>query len=836
MAKQNYTFGGGKGLDLNKLLEDTKDTSTGLVVNQFTDGSKRPAGLTSVTEKPVYRPFKMPSVNYSPTVDLQKNASGNMNFAPISRPVITPTPTNTPVVSNTPRPVTPKSTGTAKGLNAEQISQLDAAYLRGQTGQATATNAGDKANIEYAMKTYGYKPPVAPVTPEIAPVTPNQTLGGGTAEGYGTTKQWADMTPAEQAAHVAAGYAQGSSSFTPPTPTGNQVVSGDALYKMQVEAAAGGLGTAPRPILDINGNPTNAIDQYYSGLNTKPKTYEQLREEERKSMQAQIDVINELYNSEMAKLKEVNKGRLNETSSIAVGAGLAGSPFQGAQEDKTKAFNTQEEQALRAKQAAEIAQAMGLADSRAVQRAQLEMQQANMDRTEYIGHLKDIQADARTSFINLAKSGKTKLTDLSADQLKKLMDDTGLDSLQLESMYNANLPAKDKVTYEYKELKDGTLMRLGSNGEQKIMGNYAPPTEEKGWEVKEMGGMMYWVNPEKKQFELIGASGNEKAPDVKSINGVDSTYNSATGTWEPVKTPSTSDNSTVLGLQDKIKTIEGLKTHAGLNNAVGSGALGRLGDAFSGQKESFIGQVEQIISAQTMQSLLNLKKAGGTLGALSDGERQMLQNAASQIGQWSIKDDSGKVKGYDIDEESFKKELDTLKTLTQRALDQADKSGQANDPLGLGYTQFNGVVSQENPLGFNKVGGDTNTATGITKAKVLGDSWVDPNTKDDVECVIYARTFAPGLPKMPYSDTDKNYNAEVKRSKINSDVPQKGAVAIMPNVGFYGHVAGIKEILPDGRLRIREANYQDGKITERVGTPQELGIEGYWVDNQNNLA
>lgn len=122
----------------------------------------------------------------------------------------------------------------------------------------------------------------------------------------------------------------------------------------------------------------------------------------------------------------------------------------------------------------------------------------------------------------------------------------------------------------------------------------------------------------------------------------------------------------------------------------------------------------------------------------------------------------------------------------------------------------------------------------------MGDSWIDPNTKDDVECVIYARKFAPGLPKMGYQVVSgtpaekqkaRNYNAQVKASKINTREPAVGRVAIMPYVGDYGHVAGVKSVNPDGTITIREANYEDNKITERTGTPQAFGITGYWSSN-----
>lgn len=129
-------------------------------------------------------------------------------------------------------------------------------------------------------------------------------------------------------------------------------------------------------------------------------------------------------------------------------------------------------------------------------------------------------------------------------------------------------------------------------------------------------------------------------------------------------------------LQDKVSNIDKLLSHKGLGVSVGPTALfGRTtpftADVWSGQKADFIAGVEQLVSQDTLQTLLNLKAKGGTLGALSDAERIMLRSASSKIGTWTLKDKDGGVKGYSASESSFKKELETIKLLTERALKNA---------------------------------------------------------------------------------------------------------------------------------------------------------------------
>jgi hypothetical protein len=136
---------------------------------------------------------------------------------------------------------------------------------------------------------------------------------------------------------------------------------------------------------------------------------------------------------------------------------------------------------------------------------------------------------------------------------------------------------------------------------------------------------------------------------------------------------SQADATTTNIINDKIKLIDDIKNSVAGANAVGPNALARfsLSSWATGKKQEFIGKVEQLISQGTLDALLNLKKAGGTLGALSDQERIMLQNAASKIGAWTIRDSSGRVKGYKVSERAFKAELDNLKTLAERALQNA---------------------------------------------------------------------------------------------------------------------------------------------------------------------
>jgi surface antigen len=44
-----------------------------------------------------------------------------------------------------------------------------------------------------------------------------------------------------------------------------------------------------------------------------------------------------------------------------------------------------------------------------------------------------------------------------------------------------------------------------------------------------------------------------------------------------------------------------------------------------------------------------------------------------------------------------------------------------------------------------------------------------------------------------------------------------------------GHTALVKQVFPDGRILLEEANSPKPGVYQRVGRPSELGIVGYFV-------
>jgi hypothetical protein len=158
-------------------------------------------------------------------------------------------------------------------------------------------------------------------------------------------------------------------------------------------------------------------------------------------------------------------------------------------------------------------------------------------------------------------------------------------------------------------------------------------------------------------------------------------------------------------LQTKATDLGNAKNDEYLNTAVGINPIGRISfsSLWNGGKKDFLATVKQLTDQETMGTLLALKQAGGTLGALSDSERQMLQDAATKINNWAIKDDKGNITGYDASEDDFKAELNKLQTLAQTAADKAKGSipNTQATPTNNGQSQasFDGLQQwiQSNP-------------------------------------------------------------------------------------------------------------------------------------------
>ena len=164
----------------------------------------------------------------------------------------------------------------------------------------------------------------------------------------------------------------------------------------------------------------------------------------------------------------------------------------------------------------------------------------------------------------------------------------------------------------------------------------------------------------------VGAKNQQvTAQSLQSISDVDSLLKNKTGM------------ATAVGTNFLTRSNGGgfWSTLAKAATLVGFGpATKQVYSILTGKEQAFIGGVEQMRQQLTLDNLVRAKQNGATFGALSDGERQMLASSATKIGTWAIKDEAGNVTGYNIDENTFKKEVQAINNFAK--IDYLNRGGE----------------------------------------------------------------------------------------------------------------------------------------------------------------
>jgi len=120
---------------------------------------------------------------------------------------------------------------------------------------------------------------------------------------------------------------------------------------------------------------------------------------------------------------------------------------------------------------------------------------------------------------------------------------------------------------------------------------------------------------------------------------------------------------------------KGFQTLTKIPLTLGTGTYKDISSTVTGQGQQFAGGVHKLASKEFLDALINAKSQGATFGALTDREGDALRASATQLNDWEIKDKNGLGTGvWNIDEESFKKELENLKTLANKGIENANGS------------------------------------------------------------------------------------------------------------------------------------------------------------------
>lgn len=160
----------------------------------------------------------------------------------------------------------------------------------------------------------------------------------------------------------------------------------------------------------------------------------------------------------------------------------------------------------------------------------------------------------------------------------------------------------------------------------------------------------------------VDKSTKDKLVDINGTKYVDN----GDGTYSLPNIPA--NPAQIQSIDDKINLVDEILNSPGLGGAVGTYKLGRWTpfNPDAAVRADFAAGVNQLVDQETLNTLLQLKAQGGTLGAISGQELNILQNAAAKFKTWEIKEDGQPTGRFAVSEELFKKELQRIKDSSTR--------------------------------------------------------------------------------------------------------------------------------------------------------------------------
>ena len=316
------------------------------------------------------------------------------------------------------------------------------------------------------------------------------------------------------------------------------------------------------------------------------------------------------------------------------------------------------------------------------------------------------------------------------------------------------------------------------------------------------------------------------SPDIQNIKGADGKEYSVIWDEETQSYINASDlidgggtnpdspqaQSDKLQTEKTINQIDTLMKNSGLNSVVGSNAIGRWSvvNSLTGKSAQAIGDIQQVTEQLTLDKLINAKAQGATFGALSIPELQMLASSASKIGTWAIKNDKGQVTGYDIDEKSFRKELQTISDMTRKAYNIRHGITETQGTTDASGNQVKGMSQKLAPLPYLDAKTLQPVATksgGISVAPTLQKIY--PSGSVGGQCGDWVRKIANkfGATYPALGNGLKSKIAAVQKYGTSLANAKIGSVIVTRENPTYGHVAYIIGKNAQGWI-VGESNYK----------------------------
>lgn len=535
---------------------------------------------------------------------------------------------------------------------------------------------------------------------------------------------------------------------------------------------------------------------------------ESIRQATLKRFQAEIDSLNQIYADKLREEKIRGQGRLGTDAAIQSRRGMLGSTFGSAQTDRVEDANKAAEDVVNEEKAYAISQVMAKVRKDVSDEVEAKRQARREGADKYLAFLEG-QAERSKKRI---EDTITNLLSIDGEVDDKTYEDLaealGTTPENLKRLYGDAIAANEAANSaaqldRLQTLKPGETIVDPANGNAIYTAPEKPETTNPMDYVKVIDKNLLQYDPSTNTWNVIYSAPDDGSGDFDTvrINGVDYIVNSNGDLEEPKVPAKPADPAQIEALQDKITLIDDLLKGDGLGSVTGTTPFGRfpIWDKLSGESQRFIGGLKQLISKETMDVLVNLKAAGGTLGALSDQERIMLQNAASKIGGWEIKKDGQGTGKYDVSEEDMRKELKRIQDLAQKALERANGSVDYG-----GDGNFDDLDAALDELGFSKVGGDTKK---IAEAIGQYESGGNYNAKGPI--------VVSGMYK-----GDRAYG---KYQVMGKNIPSWSKEAL-------GRSITKEEFLANPELQDKIAQYKMNKIYQQYGNVED--VASVWFSGQ----
>jgi len=308
------------------------------------------------------------------------------------------------------------------------------------------------------------------------------------------------------------------------------------------EAMSERVGRQGKPGFDVFGNPvegttgSGSVRRYTtpeSEFMKKPNEFtesdaERIRNQTAAEMQARIKAVEDVYAGLIGNERQRGEERSGRTRAIGARGGLSGSPRGEAQREKTSRYNAELVSQLEAQKGAEIQAIYTRIDERADERIAAERSRIEGETEKYLEFLEKNRTQAIEDIKTLGSAGYT-LDDLDPDDVKDLLEDTGLGSeVLLEAYMNANRPKELQTSYQYRyDEATGKILAYGvdpKTGQLKTLeaeaGTPKPSAESKLQQFPD--GRLAWVDEKAKSIEFLSGV-NVAKPKEPEDNSKDET-------------------------------------------------------------------------------------------------------------------------------------------------------------------------------------------------------------------------------------------------------------------------------------------------------------------------